>query len=55
MYVECPVYTLVQGGQKGTLDPLELEFQAGISCLMWVLGNEFKYWNDLQVFWKSKT
>ena len=28
------------GDQKRVLDPLELEFQVVVSCLMWVLGTK---------------
>ena len=30
----------VYGGQRRMADPLELELQAAVSCLMWVLGIE---------------
>lgn len=32
----------VSGGQKKALDALELELQASMSCLMWVLGTKLK-------------
>ena len=32
--------TSALGGQKGVLDPLELELQAVVSCPGWVLGTK---------------
>lgn len=29
------------GGQRKLLDPLEMELQEIVSCLMWVLGTKF--------------
>lgn len=46
MYVCLCVCVYVQGskgacrGQKRALDPLELELQVTVGCLMWVLGTE---------------
>lgn len=35
VYVLVHMHTGACGSQKWTLDPLELELQAGVSCLMW--------------------
>ena len=29
--------------QKNALDPLDLELQGVVSCLMWILGSEFRF------------
>lgn len=34
------LYVGAHRGQKRVLGPLELELQAGVNCLMWVLGKE---------------
>lgn len=45
---DCPyVYHMgagALGGHKGESDPLELELQAVVSCLMWVLRTELWFW-----------
>lgn len=34
------MYAGARGGQKGALDPLRLQLQMLVSCLMWVKGME---------------
>lgn len=39
----CVYLNTAFGGQRRVLDPVELEFHAVLSCLMWGLGTETKY------------
>lgn len=36
----CTCVFSICGSQKRALDPFELELQAIVSCLMWLLGTE---------------
>jgi hypothetical protein len=36
------MYAVARGGQKRVLDPLQLELQPVVSCLMWVLRTELR-------------
>lgn len=42
MCVYCHMDVGAHGGQMGTLDPLELELKAAVSCLMWTWVLESK-------------
>ena len=41
--VSLCVYARTHGGQKRSLDPLELESQMAVSQLIWVLGSELLF------------